>query len=262
MDVVMVLDRLQTLALVLARVSGIVFVAPPFFAPLTSSLARGVLSLVLSLVVLPVVPVWTSNNPWLFIAAAGAELLLGLSIGFLTLLLFLAVQGAGDLIDLELGFGMANVINPQFGQPVPLLGNFLYILCLLLFLMVDGHLLVLHALLNSFDAIPPGAGRWDAPVFSGIFQQFGWVITTAVRLALPVMGTLFLVTVALGIVARTMPQLNAFVIGLPLRIGVGLLIILFVLPTIVRVFLGGIDTVFQGVDGFLREIGGGGGTEP
>lgn len=259
MDVVMLLERLQTFALVLARISGIVFVAPPFAGPLTSSLWRGVFALVLSLLVFPVVPVWTDvTDPWLFVAVTISEVLLGLSIGFLTLLLFLAVQGAGDLLDLELGFGMANVVNPHFGQPVPLLGNFLYILCLILFLAVDGHLLVLQALLSSFHYIPIGGGQWDGSIVRGIASQLGWAISTSVQLALPVMGLLFLATIALGIMARTMPQLNAFVIGLPMRIAVGFLLIFVLLPTFVRVFLGGMQTVFQGVDGFLRTVGGAG----
>lgn len=257
MEVALVLERLQTLVLVLARISGIVFVAPPFSAPLTSGLVRALLALVLSLVVLPVVPPWTNTNPWVFVATATGEVLLGLSIGLLTLLLFLAVQGAGDLLDLELGFGMANVINPQFGQPVPLLGNFLYILSLLLFLAVDGHLLVLQALMSSFHHIPLGGGNWEGPVLAGITRQFGWVIATAVRLALPVMGVLLLATLALGIVARTMPQLNAFVIGLPMRIGVGFFLIFVALPTFVHIFLNGIHDVFQGVDNFIRSMGGG-----
>lgn len=249
-------ERMPTVALVLMRVSGIVFVAPPFGGSTVPPLVRGVLALVLTLLLLPVTPVWNGQGPWAFAAAALSELLLGLGIGFLALLLLLAVQGAGDLIDMEMGFGVVNVIDPAFERPVPLVGSFLYVLALLIFFAVDGHLLVIQALLDSFRLIPPGGGRWEGPLFRAVVDQFAWVIVTAVRVGLPVIGVLFLSTVALGVLARTMPQLNVFLVGIPLKIALGTVVLAVVLPALSRVYLGAFDTTFAFVDGFIRAVGG------
>src|SRR5690606_16831091 len=187
-----ILERMPTVGLVLMRISGIIAVAPPFAAAAVPATLRGLLALVLTLIVVPAAPVWEGAGPWEFAAAAAGELMVGLAVGLLILLVLLAVQGAGELIDMEMGFGMVNVIDPAFGRPAPLLGNFLYFLALVIFLTVDGHLLVLRALLDSFQAIPPGGGRWEAPLFAAIVQQFSWVFVTAVRIALPVVGVVFL----------------------------------------------------------------------
>ncbi|HEY8449431.1 MAG TPA: flagellar biosynthetic protein FliR [Bacillota bacterium] len=258
MDVAFISERLPTFTLVLARVSGILFIAPPFGGSAVPPLVRGLLALVLALVALPVVPVWTGSDPWAFGAAALAEVTIGLSVGVLSMLLLLAVQGAGDLLDIELGFGVASVVDPQFQLPMPLLGNFLNIVALLLFLSVDGHLWVLRALLDSFRAIPPGGGAWEPALFAGIVEAFAWVIVTAVRISLPVIGVLFLTTVALGIVARTMPQLNVFVVGLPLRVALGILVLAMVLPLLAGLLSDGVATVLGYIDAFLRGLAGGG----
>lgn len=251
-----ILERMPTVGLVLMRISGIIAVAPPFAATTVPVTLRGLLALVLTLIVVPAAPVWEGAGPWEFAAAAAGELMVGLAVGLLILLVLLAVQGAGELIDMEMGFGMVNVIDPAFGRPAPLLGNFLYFLALVIFLTVDGHLLVLRALLDSFQAIPPGGGRWEAPLFAAIVQQFSWVFVTAVRIALPVVGVVFLATTALGVLARTMPQLNVFMVGLALKIALGLAVIALVLPALSQVFLDGIEVTFTFVRGFVRGLGG------
>jgi len=251
-----ILNHIPTVGLVLMRISGIIAVAPPFAAATVPVAVRALLALALTLIVVPAVPAWTGAGPWDFAAAAAGGLAMGLAMGLIILLLLLAIQGAGELIDLEMGFGLVNVIDPAFGRPVPLVGNFLYFLALVVFLAVDGHLLVLRALLDSFQAIPPGGGRWEGPVLAAVARQFAWVIVTAVRIALPVVGVLFLTTAALGVLARTMPQLNVFMVGLALKIALGLAVIALVLPALYQVFLDGFDTTFDFVRGFLRELGG------
>ena len=251
-----VVERMPTVGLVLLRIAGIVAVAPPFAVTAVPVALRGLLALILTLVVVPAAPVWEGAGAWAFAAAAAGELAVGLAVGLLILLLLLAVQGAGELIDMEMGFGMVNVIDPAFGRPVPLLGNFLYFVALVIFLAVDGHLLVLRALLDSFQVIPPGGGRWDGPIFAAVVEHFSWVIVTAVRIALPVVGVLFLTTMALGVLARTMPQLNVFMVGLALKITLGLTILGLVLPALNQVFLDGFEVTFTFVRGFIRALGG------
>lgn len=239
------------------RVSGIVFVAPPFGASSVPPLIRGLVALVLTLVLLPAIPLHAMDNAWRFGVAALGELVIGLAIGLLALLLILAVQGAGDLLDLEMGFAVANVIDPHFERPVPLMGSFLYFFALTLFLVIDGHLLVIRALFDSFQRIPPGAASWDGSLFHSIVEQFAWVIITAIQVSLPIIGVLFMATAALGVLARTMPQLNVFLVGMPLKIALGLAALGLMLPILVRVFVSGFDTSFNYVARFIQALVGG-----
>lgn len=152
---------------------------------------------------------------------------------------------------------MVQMIDPQYGQPVPLAGNFLYLFALMLFFAADAHLTVLRALLTSFEWIPLGGAAWRGSIFTGIVAQFAWVITVAVQLCLPIVAVLFLATVMMAIMARAMPQFNVFLIGLPLKIGIGFFAMAVALPVIARFFIGTLDEVFARVTALLSVLGAG-----
>ncbi|MEX2355846.1 MAG: flagellar biosynthetic protein FliR [Thermaerobacterales bacterium] len=232
MDAVFLLNQMTTFALVLLRVIGILSVGMPFGSPFLPAITRVLIALGVAMVLVPLVEVWPGGDGWAFAMAGAVELATGLAIGLMSILLFLAVQGAGDLIDIEMGFGMVHVIDPQFGQPVPLMGTFLYIVAVIMFLTFDGHHHLLRALADSFQVIPPGTVNWNDSAFATAADHFGWVIVTALRLALPVLGLLFLTNVMFAILARTMPQLHVLVVGMPAKIAVGMIGMLLTLPAL------------------------------
>ncbi|MFN2746241.1 MULTISPECIES: flagellar biosynthetic protein FliR [Bacillus] len=151
------------------------------------------------------------------------EALVGLLLGLIAYMMISAVQIAGSFIDFQMGFAVANVIDPQTGAQSPLVGQFLYTLALLFMLSLNAHHLLLDGIYYSYQYIPVdrlalGFGDEAFPEF--IAKSFNTMFITAFQLAAPVVACLFLVDLALGIVARTVPQLNVFVVGLPLKIAV------------------------------------------
>jgi flagellar biosynthesis protein FliR len=186
------------------------------------------------------------------------EALVGLSMGFVAGLFFYAVQMAGTFIDLQMGLSMASVINPESGMQTALTGQLLYVFMMLFLFTVDAHHMLINGVLDSFQAIPLnqlslGAAPGDLAHY--ITQVFLSSFAAALQMALPIVGSLFLVDVAVGIVARTVPQLNVFVVGLPLKIGVGFLLLLIVIPlyiTFFRYLFDQTTTLFQTFQSLLR----------
>ncbi|KMM56004.1 flagellar biosynthesis protein FliR [Bacillus glycinifermentans] len=151
------------------------------------------------------------------------EALVGLLLGLIAYMMLSAVQIAGSFIDFQMGFAVANIIDPQTGAQSPLVGQFLYTMALLLMLSLNAHHLLLDGIYYSYQYIPVdhlGLSFGNAQFAEFIAKSFNTMFITAFQLSAPVVASLFLVDLALGIVARTVPQLNVFVVGLPLKIAV------------------------------------------
>jgi flagellar biosynthesis protein FliR len=171
--------------------------------------------------------------------AALSEAALGAAMAFGLFAAFGAFQFAGKLLDIQIGFSMGTVYDPVTRAQSPLLGSALNVLALMLFFALDGHHLLLRGVAYSLERVPPGTlpAAWSLAPF---VDQFGVMFLFGLTLAAPVVFTLLLVDVGLGIVSRTMPQLNIFTIGIPAKIVVGLLVLAGTLtalaPVMARVF--------------------------
>lgn len=170
------------------------------------------------------------ENIFSYALLLGNELLLGLAIGFIAALVFLAIQLAGEMIDMQMGFAMVNVIDPLYGVQVPLMGNFLYILAVMMLLLTNGHHLLLWGIQRSFVLVPAAGFSFTGASVQTVIALFAGLFAVALSICAPVIGILFLTSIALGIISRTMPQMNVFVIGMPLKIIVGLVVLMFMLP--------------------------------
>ncbi|EWH22430.1 flagellar biosynthetic protein FliR [Bacillus sp. GM2] len=158
-----------------------------------------------------------------YMMLAMKEALIGLLLGLIAYMMISAVQIAGSFIDFQMGFAVANVIDPQTGAQSPLVGQFLYTMALLLMLSLNAHHLLLDGIYYSYQYIPVDkmALSFGSEGFAEfIAKSFNTMFITAFQLSAPVVACLFLVDLALGIVARTVPQLNVFVVGLPLKIAI------------------------------------------
>ncbi len=225
--------RFGLFLLVFTRVSGLVATAPVLGNRAVPGGVKASLSALLALLLLPAVSLPPDGLPSTTLALALAvarELGLGLALGFLASLVFLAVQLAGELMDMQFGFSMVNVIDPQFGIQVPLIGNFLYLLAILILLLTDGHHLLVWGLHRSFVLAPPGAFAITGNSTAVAVDSFSGLFAVAISLAAPVVGVLLLTSVALGILSRTLPQMNVFLVGMPLKLIVGLLVFPLTLP--------------------------------
>ncbi|MFC1538597.1 flagellar biosynthetic protein FliR [Candidatus Latescibacterota bacterium] len=180
------------------------------------------------------------------------ELAIGFAMGFAVIIIFSAVQFAGHAIGLQMGLAVASIIDPMGSGQISIIGEFYYLLSLLIFLMIDGHHQVIMALVRSFEMIPLGGGVFDSNVGEFIISLTGSLFILAVKLAAPVIITLFIVNVVMGIVARTVPQMNVFIVGFPLSIGVGLIMIRVSFPLVKVVLINAFRGLGQDI---LRIIG-------
>src|SRR6266446_1362185 len=157
-----------------------------------------------------------------FAGMAATEAMLGALLAFGILTAFAALQLAGRLIDLQLGFGVATLIDPATRGHAPLLGTLLWMVAVVVFFAIDGHHALIRALALSLQSVPPGTPLPDLEL-APVVGQFGAMFTFAMAIAAPVVLVLLLVDAVVAVMARTMPQMNIFFLSLPLKILVGLL---------------------------------------
>lgn len=187
------------------------------------------------------------------------EVLVGLLLGFTAYMFFSVVQIAGSFVDMQMGFGIANVIDPMTGAQSPILGNFKFYLATLLFLAINGHHHLLMAIMRSYEWVPLD-NDWlthiaDGGVSTFLLESFLMVFALAFQMVAPLIAALFLVDVGLGMLARTAPQFNVFVVGIPIKIIVGYMILLIMIPSFGYLFDQLFTNLFAGLDRLLNLLG-------
>ncbi|MBM7552735.1 flagellar biosynthetic protein FliR [Thalassobacillus pellis] len=186
------------------------------------------------------------------------EAAVGLAIGLIAYIILAAIQIAGGFIDFQMGFAIANVIDPQTGAQSPLMGQYLYTFALLFLLTVNGHHLMLDGIFYSYQLIPMDG--WipfgEDGIVDYVIQTFNQMFIIAFLMAVPVVGCLFLVDVALGIVARTVPQLNVFVVGLPLKILVAFIILVLSISIYMMLIKNLFETMLETMRSLMQLFGG------
>lgn len=153
------------------------------------------------------------------------EILMGLVIGFTGNLIFMAISMAASMMGLQIGFGAANIFNPFLNVQTSALEQFYTLMAVALFLTIDGHHWLIRALARTFEVAPLGTFVLNNVTIEQLITVTGQTFVVTARISLPVVGTLLLTDFGLGLIARTVPQLQVFFIGLPLKIGLGLLIL-------------------------------------
>ncbi|MBX5476767.1 MAG: flagellar biosynthetic protein FliR [Clostridia bacterium] len=224
------LDRWLVFWAVVARVSAVVATAPVYGAAFVPGVLRVGLALAVSYALWPSVAAPAPpSDLWGAAAFVLGEAVTGLAIGLMSRMAFAAVQAMGSLLDLDLGFGAANLLDPASEQPLPLLANFMNLFATVVYLLSNAHYVLFAAIADSFRLLPVGA--WTAPSFARpVLDAFVASFLTAVQLAVPILAASFLVTVALAVLSRAVPQLNVFLIGLPVKSAVGLAGLSLLLP--------------------------------
>lgn len=224
-------DQLFHLFALLLRGGGLLLALPLFGGPGVPPHVKAGLAAFLALLLFPVVPAAAAPTEIVeLVLVVVQELVVGLAMGFVVSLFFYALQVAGQLMDVPIGFGMVNVLDPHFGGQIPILGQFQNMLAVLVFFTINGHHAVLRALAESYVLVPVGAAAWDGPVAQVVVDAVGASFLLGVRIGVPVMAAAFLTDVALGIVNRAVPQINVFITGYPIKIFVGLLVVAVALP--------------------------------
>ncbi len=227
------LPQLQLFFLVFLRVGAIMITIPVFESRSIPQVFKLSLAFTASLALFPLLglkPVPISISVITLAIGAAGEILLGLAIGFSVKLIFAGIQLAGQMAGYQMGMAIANVMDPAESQQIPLLAQFNNLCALLIFLALNAHHWFIRALTHSYRVVPPFSAHFDGALTEHLIQLAGKLFVIAIQVGAPVIATLLVTSVAFGLVARTVPQMNVFIVAMPLKIGVGLLFLGFSLP--------------------------------
>jgi flagellar biosynthetic protein FliR len=232
---------------ILALIASAPITSNPQF-PLTAKIGLAVMLTMLIAPTMPAPPPFAPDSAYGILLLL-RELLLGVGMGLAMRVVFAAINMAGDIIGLQMGLGFAQFYDPQSSTQVAVIGQFLNLLATLVFLSINGHLLMIAALVDSFRTVPPEATLSFAGGAMALVQWGGMIIQAAVHLSLPLIAALLITNSALAVLTRASPQLNIFAIGFPITMGVGFIALLLVLPYMVP----GFERLFeQGLQAILR----------
>ena len=180
-----------------------------------------------------------------FVIATTKELILGMLFGFVSRLVFFAVQFAGEVIGIDIGFGVVNIIDPLSAEQISIIGTFKNLIAIITFLVIDGHHILLQALAQSFTMVPVGGIVLGNMIGVGIVDMTATVFTMAIQMAAPVITALFLTSLALGIV---------FIVGFPLKIGIGMAMLAISLPLFQMVLVKMFNTIGPNLSILLTQM--------
>lgn len=240
--------------LVLARVAGLVVGSPILGHMLVPIRVRAGLTLVMAVALagaLPPVPA-APTSILALMGTLAVESALGLTLGLVAQFIFAGVLLGGQLAGIQMGFGIANLIDPQSHAQLTIVAQWQQLMAFLIFLVLDIHHLLIAALLASFHTVPVGGLLMSAAGLRGTVVLAGEIFAIGVRIAAPVMVALLLANAALGVLARTIPQLNVFVVGFPVNVGVGLLMLGASLPFTFRLLAARFGGLEPTLDSLVR----------
>jgi flagellar biosynthetic protein FliR len=206
--------------LVLVRTSGLMLAGPPFGTSEIPSQVRVFLAMALAVLLYPSqihTPLTPPTSLAGYIPAIGTELFVGFLLGSGIVLLFSGVQLAGQIVGQMSGMTLADLYSPGFDASVPLLSQMLYMVALAIFLLSGSHRLVMAGFLDSFAAIPPGSMGLSTSLTDATIALLVQSFSLGIRIAAPATAALLLASLALGIVSRTVPQLNVMALGFGLN---------------------------------------------
>jgi flagellar biosynthesis protein FliR len=238
----------------LIRISAMFVAVPLFSLRAVPARVRLILSLAITLVIIPVLPSYPMVEMFSYqgFLVAVAQVMIGLTSGFIVQLVFSALLFAGQGVALSMGLGFAAMVDPQNGQQVPVIAQFYVMTSTLIFLSLDGHLLLIQMLLDSFTSLPIG--------IDGITKTDIWTILTwssrmfagGLLLTMPIIVSLLLVNISLGVATRVAPQLNIFSVGFPVTLMLGMLLVWLTLPDVLDQFTGSLTETYELVGKVLK----------
>lgn len=249
------LQLLPVYVLVLFRVAAMMVFAPLLGSAKIPKQLKALIACVLAFALAPAVtpPAVLPANSWELAVGIGGEIVFGLAMGMILSFVFIAAQWAGEMIGQQMGLNLSETFDPQFGAQGSVVGDMYYMLTLVVFIAVDGHVAMIRGISESFQSLPLLSIGMNRSLFGTLVGLFQASTTLAIQLAAPVLVTLLVVDLSLGFIGKTVPQMNVMTMGVTLRTVVGLLVVILGVGLSSRVIgnalIGAMQKVF---DGFSR----------
>jgi flagellar biosynthesis protein FliR len=249
-----ILNHVASFIWPLIRISSMFVTVPLFSLRVVPARVRLILSLAIALVVVPLLPDFPTVDMFSYqgLLVTITQVMIGMTSGFIMQLVFSALLFAGQGVALSMGLGFASMVDPQNGQQVPVIAQFYVMTSTLVFLSLDGHLLLIKMLVDSFTSLPIG--------IDGITKANIWTIITwssrmfagGLLLTMPIIVSLLLVNISLGVATRAAPQLNIFSVGFPVTLMLGMLLVWLTLPDVLDQFTGSLTQAYDLVGQMLK----------
>jgi flagellar biosynthetic protein FliR len=241
----------------LARIFGLLASAPIFNNAAQPQRIRLGVGLVITLAIVPVLPPMpaVAAGSWVGFAILAQQIIIGVLLGFTLRIAFAAIDVAGDLIGMQMSLSFAVFYDPQNAGQTPVISEFLGLLAMLIFLALNGHLLTLSVLVESFKLLPITAMPFGAGSFASMLAWSSVLFSAGLLLALPLITALLIANLAMGVLARVAPQLNIFAVGFPVTLTAGFIVMMFSIPYFGAAMERLFDHAFRAMAAVLRAAG-------
>lgn len=246
--------------LVMTRFSGLMVSAPFLGSGNFPIMARAGFTAAAAAVITPALPMLGQALPdqgMAFAIMALGEFLIGLILGFVMLLVFAAVQVGGQIMDLQTGFGMMNVFNPALETQFPVFGFFLFIVAVLYLLALNGHHVMIEALVNTYDHIPVGGFTVHPELLIEVNRWGAEMFVDGLLIAAPVATAMLLAYVTMGLLGRVIPQIHLFIVGFPITMATGLFLTAMIIGIYLKMLDGMFYRMFDNVNTAIHGMAGG-----
>lgn len=240
-------EALIVLFLIVARITGLFILVPVFSSKNIPILAKTWFIVFMSLLIVPTTVVGSLNfsNMLMIAYYIAIEIFNGLLIGSTVIISISAIYLAGTLIDMNIGFSMVSVISPLDEDQMPVSANLYYIVLMLIFLLTDAHHAIIRVIVRSFDIVPLGEIFFSDLILSELIKVLTDAMELGVKIAMPIILTIVIANVILGILAKAMPGMNVFVIGMPFKIVIGLAVMIITMPFFFTLFTTLLDNMIN-----------------
>jgi len=250
-------EQLALFFLALARIIAF-FISGPIFSlrniPATIKVGLSFLTAVMVFpLISPAYEVFPLDG-WEYIFALVRETLVGLAIGYTASLLLVAVVYAGSLMDIHIGFFMSQIFDPLSGSMAGILSRFMYLLGMAALLAFDGHHLIIAALVRSFQLVPLNTAQITGASALFLIKIFAQMLSIGVQIAAPLVAVMLIIDVTMGLIARTAPQINVFMLGFPVKIIAGLITLSVMVPVLARIIYSLCDIIENDITILLKGL--------
>jgi flagellar biosynthetic protein FliR len=243
--------------IILIRITSFFFTAPVFGGqtfPAQAKIGFGVLISAIVLIVSGPISASIPSSLMGTVVLVAGEVAFGLTLGYSVSLVFAGIQIGGMLIGYQMGFAVANVLDPISNDQVSIIGQYLFLFAILYFLAMDAHHILIKGIVDSFIIAPVGSFSVQQGSVDWLVDVFSRMFWLGLKVAVPVVGAIFLVDVALGIISKTVPQMNVFIVGLPLKSLLGMVILALGFPFFALVMRYDFDVLVRGFYGMIRAL--------
>lgn len=262
----MFVQYFQVYLLIMARFFAILLLAPLFSSNIVPVNLKFALSFIGTAIIFPVVAN-TSVNPSEtivgYVLTILNEVMIGILIGFLFSIIFATTQVATTFFEMQIGFGITETIDPLAQVNTPIIGQFQNLIGVLILIAIDGHYMIIRTLIHSFQALPVlsnAANNVFAGSLPALLDRFMYYMSAlfsiALALAFPIIVTLFLMSISLGLLAKAAPQMNILLLGFPFQVALGITTYLLLIPVFVRSFVNILNVTFNDINVLISYLGG------